>query len=329
MHALVTGGGGFLGKALVRQLIERGDQVTVVGRGRYPDVEAMGARCLQIDLASPSGLSSALEGIGTVFHVAAKAGVWGGRESYWPINVDGTRNMLEASRQAGVSRFVFTGSPSAIWAGEHLENASEADCPYPESYLAVYSETKAVAERMVLDANSAGFATTSLRPQKIWGPGDPHIVPRMIARRKRLRIVGSGTNKVSLTYVDNAAFAHVLAADELAGERKNAGKAYFINDVEPVEMWPWINEMLQALGHSPITSSVPAGLAYAAGACMEAIWLLFRLQGEPFMTRFLASQLSHSHYYDLTAAIQDFGYRELVDPAVGWERMIAYFKEKG
>ena len=330
MRAVVTGGGGFLGRAIVEMLLERGDEVAILSRSRYPEVEALGAEGLSFDLSQDCpGLAEALAGADVVFHVAARAGVWGPREAFWSINVDGTRRVMEAARAAGVGRFVYTSSPSAVWSGDDEVGLSEADCPYPETYLTTYPETKAAAERLVLGAaDGEGFATTALRPHLIWGPGDPHLVPRVLERGRagRLRIVGEGKNRVGLTYVDNAAWAHLLAADALAPGSANDGKAYFITDDEPVVLWEWINTLFAALGVPPVTKRVSTAMAVRAGAAAEWVWRTFGRPGEPPMTRFVARQLSTHHHYDLSAARHDFGYQQKVDPEVGWERMIAALK---
>ncbi len=207
VKALVTGGGGFLGRAITEQLLARGDAVTILARGRYPEVEALGASSIQLDLTQPDGLTEAVRGHDVVFHVASKTGVWGPREEFMRVNVEGTDNLLEACREAGVQRLVYTSSPSATFNGTDAINATEADCPYPDHFEADYPESKAIAERHVLRASDEAMATTALRPHLIWGPRDPHIIPRLMLRRKqgRLARVGDGTNKVAITYIDNAA----------------------------------------------------------------------------------------------------------------------------
>jgi nucleoside-diphosphate-sugar epimerase len=332
MKALVTGGGGFLGRAIVEQLLARGDAVTILSRRRYPEIESLGASGMAVDLsADVPDLAEKLAGFDVVFHVAARAGVWGKKADFFSINVEGTRRILSAAQQAGVPRFVYTSSPSAVWSGADEDGLSEADCPYPAEYLAFYPESKAVAERMVLEASASGFATTALRPHLIWGPRDPHLVPRLLERGRagRLRIVGEGTNRVGITYVDNAAHAHLLAADALAPESANAGKAYFITDDAPVVLWEWVNTLFAALDVAPVTRRVPVGVARLAGAVLEWIWRAFSRPGEPPMTRFVAGQLSTHHHYDLSAAQRDFGYAMKIDPDEGFRRMVAYFKEQG
>lgn len=328
MKALVTGGGGFLGRAIVEQLLARGDEVTILSRSQYPEVEAMGAQGVQLDLTEKEGLVGALQGHDVVFHVASKTGVWGPREQFMRINVEGTRNLLEACRAAGVSRMVYTSSPSATFDGSDAVNATEADCEYPSHFEADYPESKAIAEQLVLEANDGELATTSLRPHLIWGPRDPHILPRLIARRQqgRLARVGDGLNKVAITYIDNAAAAHLQAAEVLAPGSKNAGRAYFVTDETPVVLWQWIDQVLTDVGLSPVEKSVSVGLAHSLGAVLEWVWRLFRLGGEPPMTRFVAAELAASHWYDLSAARNDFGYAPVTDPLEAMARTIASFR---
>ncbi len=329
MKAIVTGGGGFLGSAIARQLLARGDAVTILGRGRYPTVEALGARGVSWDLATAQpGLEDVFRGADVVFHTAARAGVWGPAAEFRAINVDGTARVLAACQAAGVGRLVYTSSPSCTFDGGHAENATEADCPYPTRFEATYPATKAEAEQLVLGANGPALKTTALRPHLIYGPGDPHLLPRLLdrARKGRLARVGSGQNRVGLTFVENAAAAHVQAADALAGAARNAGKPYFITDAEPVVLWEWIDRFLVGVGVAPVTRRVPLGLARAAGSLLEGIWGLLSLEGEPPMTRFVASQLAMSHFYDLSGARHDFGYSPPLDGDEGFRRTVEAFR---
>ena len=316
MRAFVTGGHGFLGAELVRQLRAAGHSATPASRQSG------------VDIGDRASLSRAMAGHDVVFHVAAKAGVWGAPEDYERTNVTGTENVLAACREAGVRRLVFTSSPSVVFdGGDHVGAGN--DLPYPASFLADYPRTKAAAERLVLAANGAGLVTTALRPHLIYGPGDPHLLPRLIARARagRLRIVGEGKNQVSLTFVENAAVAHLQAALALVDATSlPAGRAFFINDAEPVALWPWLNEVFTALGISPITGRVPAGLAYGAGAMAEWVWRTFGRSGEPPMTRFVAKQLATSHTYTLAPAVAAFGYAPPVSGGEAFSRTVAALK---
>ncbi len=329
MKAFVTGGGGFLGSALVKALLDDGHDATAAGRSDYPTVAALGARTKRVDVADREAVSRAIEGHDTVFHVAAKAGVWGDRGEYERINVIGTENVIEASREHGVRRLIYTSSPSVVFGGRDHRNA-DASLPYPPHYECDYPETKAAAERAVLAANSETLATTSLRPHLIYGPQDPHLLPRVFdrARKGRLRIVGEGDNEVSVTYVENAAFGHLQAAKRLEPSAAWAGRAFFINDPEPVALWEWLNGLLERLDIPRVTRRVPLPLARGAGAIAEGVWRLLSLSGEPPMTRFVASQLATSHTYTIEPAREAFGYAPPISAADALDRTVAWWRER-
>jgi nucleoside-diphosphate-sugar epimerase len=316
MKVLVTGGGGFLGRRIAERLNRRGCDVRVLGRSHYPSLSALGIDSAQGDVRNPAIVRDACRGMDAVYHVAALAGIWGDRRSFWSINVDGTRHVLDACRANGVRALIYTSSPSVVFGKEELCGVDERQ-PYPRRYLAVYPQTKAVAERMVLDANGHGLATVALRPHLICGPGDPHLIPRVIerARRGQLMQVGDGANLVDVTFVDTAAEAHVQAGTELFGERKCAGRAYFISQGEPICLWPWLRTILAGVGAPPIRRTISFPAAYTLGSVLEAIWRMLRRRTEPRMTRFLALQLARSHYFNIAAAQRDFGFRPLENMA--------------
>lgn len=326
MKVLVTGGGGFLGRAIVERLHALGHEVTSAARGDYPELRALGARTLRLDLGDAEAVRAAVAGMEAVVHTAAKAGVWGPRAEYERANVDGTRNVVEACRAAGVARLVHTSSPSVVFDGRDHENAGN-DLPYPARHEAIYPETKARAERLVLGANGPQLATVSLRPHLIWGPRDPHLLPRLFdrARRGLLRVVGDGRNRVSITYVDNAAEAHVAALLALRPGAPWAGRAYFVNDAEPVVLWEWLNGLLARLGLPGAKGRVPLGVARAVGVVLETSWRALRLTGEPPMTRFVAAQLAASHWYDLAPARAAFGYAPPVDAEEAIRRTVEWW----
>lgn len=332
--ALVTGGGGFVGTALVKQLRARGDEVRTLARGDYPHLAELGATHMRADLSDASAVAAACEGVDTVYHVAAKAGIWGPYKDYYRANVMGTQAVLAGCRAHRVPRLVYCSTPSVIFGdGKPHDGPVDESTPYPPRYLSHYGTTKGEAERAVLAANGKdGLVTVALRPHLIWGPGDPHILPRIIerARNGRLRIIGDGTNIVSFTYVDNAAHAHVCAGDALrehGPDSPAAGKPYFVGQAEPIRVWEWINQILTALDVPPITKRVSVGTAMRLGAVLEFMWTAFRLGGEPPMTRFVAGQLSMSHSYRIDNARRDLGYEPLVSDAEGFERTIAHFKK--
>jgi nucleoside-diphosphate-sugar epimerase len=326
MNILVTGGGGFLGQALCRGLVERGHVVTSFNRGHYPPLEALGVRQLRGDLADRDAVAAAAQGSDAIFHNAAKAGAWGSYDSYHRANVVGTDNVIAACRVHGIGRLVYTSTPSVTHRATHpVAGGTADDVPYGEHVKAPYAGTKILAEKAVLAANGATLATVALRPRLIWGPGDAQLLPRLAqrARAGRLRLVGDGSNLVDTTYIDNAAQAHFDAFDHLAPGAACAGRAYFISNGEPRPVREIVNALLAAAGAPPVTKTLPFPLAYAIGAACEAAWTLLPLAGEPPLTRFLAEQLATTHWYDMRPATRDFGYVPQVTIAEGLARLAA------
>ena len=327
MKALVTGGGGFLGGAICRKLIARGDSVRSFSRKSYSALDALGVECLRGDISDERAVREAVSGCDVVFHAAAKAGLWGATEDFWDANVRGTIHVIDACVLENVSRLVYTSSPSVVFGGQGQEGVDES-VPYPSTFLAMYPRSKAYAEKTVLLANKLNLSTVALRPHLIWGPGDNHIAPRLIARRRagQLRRIGSGNPLVDSVYIDNAADAHLLAADNLPAI---GGKAYFISNDEPMPVWDLIDGIIGAAGLPPVEGSIPAGVAYGIGAVLEGVYGLFGLAGEPRMTRFLAKELSQPHWFDISAAKRDLGYVPKVSIKEGLKRLAeSYQKEE-
>ena len=323
MQTLVTGGGGFLGLYIVEQLLQQGHSVRVLCRGQYPALKALGVPTVQGDLRDEAAVNDACRDVEAVFHTAAVPGVWGDWKMYHGINTLGTFNVIKACRKQGVARLIYTSSPSVVFDGADHVDADES-LSYPTTWLCHYPHSKALAEQAVLAANDGEtLRTISLRPHLIWGPRDNHLIPRLIqkARSGRLRRVGDGTNIVSVAYVENAAAAHVQAELALRSSTAAAGKAYFINERDAVNLWDWINLILAKTGLPPVEKAISKGAATRLGAILEGVWSLFRLGGEPPMTRFIAAQLAGSHSYCVAAAERDFGYRPLCSTEEGLRRL--------
>ena len=322
MKALVTGGGGFLGLAVVRALRARGDAVRTFSRGSYAALNAAGIEQVQGDLADAAAVAHAVQGCDAVFHVAARPGIWGDYADYHRANVSGTENVIAACRGHRVPRLVYTSSPSVVFDGRDMEGVDES-VPYPAHYEAHYPHTKAQAEQLVRAANDAQLATVSLRPHLIWGPGDKHLLPRMLARARagQLRRIGSRPNLIDTIYIDNAADAHLMAADRLAPGARLAGKVYFISQGEPVPMWDMVNRLLAAADAPQVTRAVPVWLALAMAQGFEAAHRLTGNAHEPRLTRFVVREMSTAHWFDISAARRDLGYAPRVSIHEGLERL--------
>ncbi|RIK79585.1 MAG: 3-beta hydroxysteroid dehydrogenase [Planctomycetota bacterium] len=332
MHALVTGGGGFLGRYIVEQLAARGDRLRCFGRGRYPALEALGVEVVRGDITDAAAVKAACAGIDGVFHVAALPGIGMDWRPYEQVNLRGTENVLRGCHAHGVSRLVYTSSPSVVFNGRDQHGVDETapyDFAWMERHRAHYSRSKALAEQAVLAASDASLKTCALRPHLIWGPRDNHLIPRLIARARsgRLRRVGDGANLVDVVYVENAAAAHLQAADALAvPDSPVAGRAYFLSQGEPVNCWEWIDQILALADLPPVRKRISLRAARAIGAACEIVYAALGLKQEPPMTRFLAEQLARSHWFDVSAARRDFGYEPRISTAEGMQRLAAWLR---
>ena len=321
---LVTGYGGFLGAAICRKLLEEGFRVRGLSRGSYPKMTQLGVEAIQGDITDRLVCERACAGVAGVVHTAALAGVWGKADDYEAINVLGTQQILEAAKRAGCRAMVYTSSPSVTFGGTGQEGIDES-VPYPERWLCHYPRTKAIAERMVLEANRhGGLLTCALRPHLIWGSGDPHLIPRLIERcqQGRLARIGSGDQKIDTVHVDLAAEAHWQALKNLmSDDPRCGGKPYFITDGAPIACWEWITMILNAAGLSPPRRRIPTRIAYGVGAMLEWCYRVTGRQEEPPMTRFVALQLGLPHYFSIQAAGRDFGYDPRIDRVGMLEQM--------
>ncbi len=309
MKALVTGGGGFLGFAIVKILRNKGFAVNTYARQKYPKLDDVGATQFHGDIADFNALQLAASGCDIIFHVAAKAGIWGAYADYYHTNVDGTDNVIAVCKSLAINKLIYTSSPSVVFNGRSMEGLNES-IPYPQHYETAYPETKAIAEQHIIAANSDKLATVSLRPHLIWGPDDNHLTPRILARGKagKLRRIGKKDHKVDCIYVDNAALAHLLAAEKLCHNSKIAGKCYFISQNDPRYLWDIVNGILATANIAPVTKIMPFALAYSIGFLLENGYKLLGKTTEPPMTRFLARELSTAHWFDTSAAKNDFSY---------------------
>jgi nucleoside-diphosphate-sugar epimerase len=318
--AMVTGGGGFLGSAIVRRLAEKGVRVRSFARNRYPELTKLNVTQIQGDIADREAVTDACAGAEIVFHTAAKPGVWGKYEDYFRPNVTGTENVIAACRKHRVPRLIHTSSPSVVFPGGDMEGADES-VPYPETFHAHYPETKALAEQRVRKAASGELRVIILRPHLIWGPGDNHLVPRILARARQLAIIGDGKNLVDTIYIDNAAEAHLLAAEQLKAHPELSGNLYFISQDEPMPLWDMVNAILRAGGHGPVRRTISRKTAMRIGSLMEWVYKTFRIPGEPRMTRFVAEELATAHWFDISAAKRDLGYVPRISTGEGLRRL--------
>nr|MBF0221875.1 NAD-dependent epimerase/dehydratase family protein [Desulfobulbaceae bacterium] len=327
--ALVTGGGGFVGSAIVKRLVSMGVTPVIVGRSEYPKFKRLPVEICIGDIRDSEFLVKASANCDTVFHVAAKAGVWGSRDEYFSINHGGTKNVIYACQKNNISNLIYTSTPSVVFNDADIINGDEA-LPYSSRPLCHYAESKIAAEKEVLSATSDLLKTVSLRPHLIWGPGDTNLIPRLVMRGKKglVKQVGAGDNSVDIVYIDNVVDAHIQAALSLETDNAVAGKAYFISQGEPVNLWQWINCLYERLGIPQVSNTISFRRAYYVGMLMEYVFAAFRIKKEPLMTRFVAQQLAKSHWFSIEAARKDFGYAPLVSTSEGMDRLALWVKKQ-
>ena len=310
MKILVTGGGGFLGKHVVADLLKEDHQVVSYQRSTHPQLTKLGVDVRCGSLTEADHLEQALSGCEAVIHIAAKAGVWGPRDDYFTTNVDGTKVLLEAMRKMGIRKLVNCSSPSVVFNGGSFDGEDES-LPYGGNWLFAYPESKAVAEQLALEWGREGHGKAiALRPHLIWGKGDPHLFPQVIRRSQagRFRIIGDGTNRVDTTRVENAAKAHLLALKALDNPEA-VNRPYFISQGEPVQLWDWINSLLERLDIPPLEKSISLSTAYRLGTVFEKLWKVTGRESVPPMTRFVAVEMARSHWFSIEAARKMLGFR--------------------
>jgi len=317
---LVTGGGGFLGKAIVKALLARGADVRSLSRSTYDELADFGVVQFNHDLGSSASLpSEALCGVSGIFHTAAYVKMWGKYQDFRATNIEGTRKLIDSAQEAGVKRLVFTSSPSVIARGASLCGVNES-IAYPDHYEAFYPETKAEAERLVLESDQDKLMTCSLRPHLIFGPGDTSLTKMVVAKGRSgsLRRIGSGNNLVDFSYIEDCTEAHLLAMTALEENPASRGRSFFISQGDPYPLWKWIDQVLEYHDVKRVSRSVPYQLARRLAVFMEFLSKTFPVLGEPRLTRFLVDEMYTDHYFDITAAQEILGYkpRYTVDEAL-------------
>ncbi len=283
MRVFVTGGSGFLGKSLLTYLVSRGFLVRALARSETADavVRHLGAEVVRGDLNDVAAMHQGMKDCQVVIHAAASTQEWGTYATFHEANVQGTFNVLEAAKAAGVQRFVHVSTEAVLLDGSPLVQVDETR-PIPGSPIGAYPKTKALAERAVLSANRLGFEVVIVRPRFIWGKGDTTLLPKLVEMVKtgRFAWIGGGKALTSTCHVANVCEGILLAA-----QRGKPGEVYFLSDGPPVRSRDFLTALLKSQGITPGERSVPFQLALFAARGTEWIWSAFRVRSTPPLQR--------------------------------------------
>ena len=321
--ALVTGGSGFVGGHLIRRLLSDGWRVRALGRSTEAraEVEALGAEPAEGDLLDRAALAGAMDRVEVVFHVAAHFKLWGPMSLFRRVNVEGTRNVVEAAERAGVRRVIYVSAAAVVMGRpEPMRDVTE-DMPLHKMPFAPYATSKAEAEEVLLAANGrrADFSTVAIRPPFIWGPDMPaldHMVETV--RAGQFQWVAGGEQALSTCHVDNLCHALILAAD-----RGSGGEAFFVSDGEDTTLKSFLTRLLGSRGVTPKDRAVPFGIAWTMAGVMGAVWRIFRRKGEPPITRQMLRLIGKDFTIDVSRARNQLGYAPVISTADGMRAMQA------
>jgi nucleoside-diphosphate-sugar epimerase len=278
----ITGGSGYLGRHLIETLCANGHTVHALTRSKKAQqvVESLGAKSCAGDLDSRKAMTESMTNCAGVIHSAALASEWGTREEFYRVNVDGTRNTLEAAKEAKVPVFVHIGTEAMLWGDGPIIMADEAR-PAARRPAGFYSWSKGLADRIVRDADGPAMRAVVVRPRLIWGKDDTTILPKIISKVERgiFLWIDGGRYRTSTCHVDNVCEGVLLAL-----EKGRGGEAYFLTDGEPVEYRDFVSKILSARGIIPPDKSIPHWLVLLLARTFEAVFRSLRLPGKPPVT---------------------------------------------
>ncbi|WP_029114232.1 NAD-dependent epimerase/dehydratase family protein [Mycobacterium sp. URHB0044] len=335
-RVLVTGGSGFVGTNLVKELLDRGHEVRSFDRAPSPLPPHPRLQTLVGDITDVEDVTKAVDGIDTVFHTAAIIELLGGasvtdeyRRRSFDVNVGGTEKLVHAGRAAGVKRFVYTASNSVVMGGQVISGGDET-LPYTQRFNDLYTETKVAAEKFVLAQNGVdGMLTCSIRPSGIWGRGDQTMFRKLfesvLAGHVKV-LVGSKHSKLDNSYVHNLIHGFILAGEHLVPGGTAPGQAYFINDGEPINMFEFSRPVVEACGERWPRFRVSGRLVRFVMTVWQRLHFRFGLPKPP-LEPLAVERVYLDNYFSIAKAERDLGYKPLFTTAQAMAECLPYYTD--
>ncbi|KND04082.1 sterol-4-alpha-carboxylate 3-dehydrogenase (decarboxylating) [Spizellomyces punctatus DAOM BR117] len=329
---LVVGGGGFLGRRIVEMLLDQKDSEVHVFDVRQTFSDPRVKSFITGDITKPSDVVAACKDKNVVIHTAAV--IENMRTPvYWKVNVEGTRNVIDACVQSGVRKLVYTSSASVTYNGQDVRNGTEKD-PYCKVHMDTYNETKAAAERLILEANGkGGLLTVSLRPAGIFGPADNNASKGLYEAAKKGNwkfMIGDNSSLFDWTYVDNVSYAHILAAENLDQRPGVAGEAFYITNDTPVFFWDIPKFLYNELGYrNTLRTRIPKSIGLVLGSLVDIVVAVLRpvKKIDPTFNKFRVQVITNNRYLDISKAKNVLGYKPIVSLEEGLKRTAKYWKK--
>jgi len=334
MKVLVTGATGFIGSHLIERLLEQGHEVRALARktSNLNHLKTTDAEIVFGDIEDYDSLVSAVDGVNVVFHAAARVMPgWGKWEDFERQTVRGTENMLKASAEDGVSRFVYVSSSTVM--GE----ASYGDTPADEStptglatfrYDTFYDHAKLQAEKLSLEWHRQGkLPVTVVRPSMVYGPRD-RLLSDKSYRQFSVPIVvwpGRSNPRTAIVYVTDVADCIILAATS----DKAVGEIYNIAPPEAIWFRDYADALIRAIGGRKYQMSISYSVGYVWCALMEG-WARLRRQKElPYLTRSGVRFFNQGMHIDASKARRELGWEPKVSVEEGTRLYVQWRRAHG